>query len=187
MGKIFDLAKALAGEKSLHGSFGRWIQAVSRALDDGAATPDYGIVKKGPALATVGVNDTLPLEVEGPMRGVTYQGYSWILTPGKTYLLQADGWFNNFSNPATGLLDVAWVDDNNTYLQAPTMDSPSARFRPVTSTDPNSSGGGGLSMIYTVPSGDVNLRIAKLRVMGAAGTADMLSGSWTSTVLEIPG
>jgi hypothetical protein len=41
--------------------------------------------------------------------------------------------------------------------------------------------------IYTVPSGNPALIVAKLRVVNATGTAQMPSGSWTSTVLEIPG
>lgn len=188
MGKLLDLAKALAGEKSLHGTFGKWIQVVSSAIDAGLGglIPDYGIAKKGPVTATVGINNNLALDVSGPIRGVSYNGASWTLTPGKTYLLQADGWFDNFSDGAAGLIDVAWVDDNNTRLQSLTMDSPTARFRPATCTDPDSSGAGSLSMIYTAPVAPA-LRTVKLRVLQATGTADMLSGSWTSTVLEIPG
>lgn len=186
MGKLLDLAKGIAGEKSLHGRVGRWILAVSTALDGGAATPDYGIAKKGPVLGQVGLGDTLPLELQGLVRGITYTPSSWILIPGKTYLLQADGWFTGFSDAVAGLVEVTWADGNGVPLQAGTINSPTARFRPATCTDPDSSGAGTLSMIYTVPFGDVNLRVARLYVLQATGTADMPSGSWTSTVTEIP-
>lgn len=181
MGKLLDLAKGLAGEKSLHGRFGRWIQAVSTALDGGAATPDYGIAKKGAVLATIGQGDVIPLELVGLTRGVTYDEahFLWVLTPGKTYLLHGEGYFDSFSDPVNGSLDVAWVDAVGTPLVGGGINSPENRFEPQAQS-------GSVSMIYTVPFGDIALTTARLYCTLATGTAAMVQGFWSSTVLQIP-
>lgn len=183
MGKLFDLAKGLTGEKSLHGRFGRWIQAVSTALDAGAATPDYGMAKKGPALAVIGVGDKLILELPGLIRGVTYQETqgNWILTPGKTYLLHGEGYFSGFSDAVTGFLDITWADDNDARLIGGGIDAPSGRFFT------GASQAASVSMLYTVPLTGDALRVAKLYCIGATGTAQMSSGLFSATVVEIPG
>ena len=188
MGKLLDLAKALAGEKSLHSALGRWIQAVSLALDGGSAAPDYGIVGKGAALAVIGVGDALPLDAPGLIRGVQYStGTSlWTLTPGKTYRLTAVGFFRTFSDGTGGLLDIQWIDANGNVLSSGGLDSPTVRFRPATCTDADSSAAG-LEMIYRVPAGDPLAAQVQLSCSNATGTAQMPEGSWTAIVQEIPG
>ncbi len=182
MGKLLDLAKGFAGEKTLHGRFGRWVQAVSTALDGGAATPEYGMAKKGPAPAVIGVGDKLILELEGLTRGLTYQAAqgNWILTPGKTYLLHGEGYFSGYSDAVNGFLDITWADDNDARLIGGGIDAPSARFFV------GASQGNSVSMIYTVPLGNPALTVAKLYCIGATGTAQMSSGLFSSTVVEIP-
>lgn len=182
MGKLFDLAKGLAGEKSLHGRFGRWIQAVSTALDAGSATPAFGIAKKGAALDVIGQGDTIPLDLTGLTRGVTYDvaHFLWVLTPGKTYLLHGEGYFDSFSDPVNGFLDVTWVDAVGTPLVGGGINSPENRFAPGAQS-------GSVSMVYTVPYGSVALTAARLDCVLANGTAGMVQGFFSSTVVEIPG
>jgi hypothetical protein len=186
MGRFLDLGRA-AGS-GLSTALGHWIQAVSLALDAGAAVPDYGIAKAGPTPISIGINDTMDLALTGSIRGIDYVPVSgsWVLTPGKTYKLRASGYFDNFSDAATGYIKLAWVDDNNTPLTSGAIDSPTAFFYPVTATAANCSAGG-LDFISVVPSSDAALRIVKLRATGASGTADVVSGSWTVIVEEIPG
>lgn len=181
MGKLLDLAKALASERSLHGRLGRWILEASSALDTGSTvSPDYGQAKKGPALAVIGQGDRLVLELPGLIRGVTYQASegNWVLVPGKTYLLRGEGSFVSFSDAVNGELNIAWVDDYGDRLVGGSIDSPTAHC---------TVGGesGVVSMIYTVPTTDNRLAVARLRCVTATGTAQIPSGYWSSTVLEI--
>lgn len=192
MGILLDLAKALTGEKSLHGTFGRWIQAVSRALDEGAAAPDYAQMKiTGAGQAAIGANTNLALDTACVVRGdITHQPATGtlILPAGKTFLLQAQGYFSGFSDATGGALEVQWVDGNNVALSNAGCSGGVGRFVPTTNTTAGSSAGGVPSLIYTVPdNASAAGRAVRLRAVAGTGTADMPGNSWVATATEIPG
>lgn len=58
MGKLLDLAKALAGERSLHGRVGRWILAAS-AIIDGLGAAETELRDTWSCPANVAVNDAV--------------------------------------------------------------------------------------------------------------------------------
>ena len=186
-----ELLQAARGELGV-GALLRWAQSVSGSIDaignSGASSPAYGQVKAVTPQNGVTTTTTLLLSNAGIIRGnLSYVGGSgsWVLQEGKTYVLRAGGWFQNFSDATGGSLRVSFVDDNNARLISGGIDTPVTHHAPGTSTG-GISVASSLEFIYTAGS-TLASRIVKLRTVGGSGTADMIADSWWSTVTELPG
>jgi hypothetical protein len=185
------LFQAARGELGA-GALSRWAQAISEqsvaASNSGALAPAYGQAKAVTPQNGVTSTTILLLSNPGIIRGnLSYVAATgtWVLQAGKTYLLRAAGWFQNFSDATGGVLQVSWVDENNARLQSGSIDCPKTSHTPATFTG-SPSNSAALDFIYT--AGDtLESRLVKLRTTGGTGTADMVADSWWATVTELPG
>mgnify|MGYP001594673714 CR=1 FL=1 len=178
MGKLLDLAKALAGEKSLHGLFGRWIQAVSSALDaQGGATPLEYIQVGYTAPQTIAANTDLLPDDTIIVSGITYSPPSGLfrLTGGKKYHLLAHGRFTDFSDDTGGVLNVAWLDNDSSGVLGVV-----GVFEPHTSTVDACDHPVVEAVI--APTEDVNV---KLRCRSATGSAIINAGGFSASIVEL--
>lgn len=177
MGKLIDLAKGLAGEKSLHGRFGRWILAASSALDaQGGETPLEYIQVGYSAPQTIATNtDLIPDDVL-IVSGITYAPLSGIfrLTGGKKYRLVAHGKFTDFSDDVAGTLSIAWLDGNNAVLGV------AGAFEPHTSTVDTCDHP--IVEAIVAPAADITV---KLRCRSATGSAIINAGGFSASIVEI--
>lgn len=189
MGTLFDLLKATAAGQS--DTLARWRRAVSLALDSGAAAaaPQYAYGKGIAAQAFVGVNTDLEFEGVGLVNGIPRSAGdpdAWLLTPGNLYLLRGVGYFDTFSDPATGAIEIQWVDDAANPLQGGTVDCPTARFVPVSGTAA-ASPAAAVEILYLCPTPfDPVTSVVKLRCTGATGTATKPASTWSAMLLQIP-
>lgn len=187
MGKIFDLLKSSAGSAgSLRNAIGKWRQAVSEALD-ASASPQYAFGLGVSAQGAVGVNTDLEFEGVGLVNGIPRtvgNPDAWALTPGNVYMLRGIGFFDTFSDAATGVLNVEWVDSANNPLIAGAIAGPNAKFTPATGTDARSTSGA-LEFLYLCPVTPA-LTEVKLRVTSATGTANKPAEAWSVSIVQIP-
>lgn len=181
----------VAAQVQLSSPLGRFLQKLAQSLfGGGAASPQFLVAQRIDSDQTlVGVNSKIIMNGVGASRGIDYDEVNGLatLTPGKTYLLFAQGNMHTFSDAATGELDVQFVDDNNAPLASNNLDCMKGVWIPSTSNG-GASGSNGLSMIHTVPlDATQQERTVKLRVQSGSGTATVPSGSFIWTIQEIPG
>jgi hypothetical protein len=185
MGKILDFLQAAAGEASLHTLLGKWRSAISQEVD----------IQKAQITNVTNVSQSLltELDVIGTKRGgadqvgvttgsdvvlnnliftrgaTQYDPNTGIYTliPGRIYELDAGGAVSNFSSPAGGFLEIAWV---YAATNTPIVTNVSGIYKP--STQVNASSNGGRTHAVFVPGGDGDENV-KLRVVDSTGTADI--------------
>lgn len=132
MGKLLDLAKSIAGEKSLLGRVGRWILAVSTKLDDSVPGPyivtelfnaPQDIANLTPA--TVLVLDSI--QVDG---GISYNTATgrYVLPPG-TYDLAFYAYWEVFNDQANDYARAIWVTGAGHQLPGASIIYPQASTR----------------------------------------------------------
>lgn len=178
MGKLLDLAKSIAGEKSLHGRVGRWILAVSRALDaQGGEIPLEYIQVGYSAPQTIATNTDLLPDQTIIVEGITYAPLSGIfrLTGGKKYRLIAHGQLTDFSDDVAGTLDIAWLNSGTNAMLGVI-----GVFEPHTSTVDACDHPVVEAII--APAADVNV---KLRCRSATGSAIINAGGFSASIVEI--
>lgn len=204
---IEDLVQGLGSEIQLSSAHGRFLQEVAREITDNAReiaeiraqqkqaappplVPDFLWVKRANSPQVgVGVNSKIRLNVVGTARGVQYPDLVdpfVLLNVNRTYRLTLTGYLDNFSNP-NGFMDVKFFDGAGNPLSDPTADSPTARFRPQSSTS-QSSTAAALDMIYVVPANATNAqRSVQIRTDNGSGTVDVPQNGMSLVVEELLG
>lgn len=110
---LLSLLKSVGGEKSLGGTVGRWMQAVSRFLD--GLGPKYVIAYRAgaaQAIPDLSVTTTLLLDTVSADGGVPYDPATgaFSLEANSLYELSFHALFRNFGTEATDYAAVAWQD-----------------------------------------------------------------------------
>lgn len=189
-----DLLQAAGGEQG-RGALWRWMMAASELLDlvapSGSSALSYGFAKRITTDQTITSGQNVAFN-SGNTRGnisfVLASG-SFILEAGKRYLLTAGGRLVNFTDTATGTLDLKFVDDNNNVINWPTggagsvLDCPAGTFTPATGTAAQSTGAV-WQFPYEPGSSDAS-RTVKVRCTSATGSADVSSNRFWMSALEI--
>lgn len=201
---IEDLVQGLGGEIQLSSAHGRFLQAVAREITQiqqvqaqqkqappPPPVPDFLWVKRANSPQVgVGVGQKIRLNIVGTARGVQYPDLVdpfVFLNVNRTYRLTLTGYLDNFSDAVNGFMDVKFFDGAGNPLSDPTADSPTARFRPQTSTFPSSTAAA-LDMIYVVPASANNFqRSVQIRTDNGNGTVDVPQGGMSLVVEELIG
>lgn len=186
MGTLFDLLKATAAGQS--DTLGRWRRAVSQVVD-GLQQPAFGYAKRITSDQTITSGQNVLFNVGNVQGNILFDvaSGSFFLETGKLYLLSTGGRLVNFTDAATGALDLKFVDDNNNVLTWPpgTADCPALTITPQTGT-PAESTGAMLQFPYE-PGAVMQTRTVKVRCTASqgAGSADVPANRFWFSVLEI--
>ncbi len=175
MGKLLDLAKAVAGEKTLHGRFGRWILAVSQALDVQGGEAPLEFIQVGYAnQQTLTVGDTLVPDEVLIRSGIAYAGGSFRLSANKKYRLVAHGEMTQFNDDVGGEHHIAWFDDTGVQYGTEGV------FMPMSNTSQANSN----PHVEAIASLRADTAV-HLQVTSSSGSARTAVGAFSVSIVEI--
>lgn len=182
MGKLNDLLKNLSGEVGTFTALGRWMRAVSLAIDDSVigTSAQYIETRRTLAVQSFAAAGDVLLDATtlNSVPPIVYSGLTGIYTlePNSRYSLEAFLRFENFGTQIDDNVTVEWVDG---VTNTPLVAGHTAVFLPPDSTI-DAAIKPGLKVLFITGAGPAALTV-KLRVtqiQGTTATADLSVDSY---------